>query len=55
MELTESSEIPRINLSFDCDNFVAAKIVYGLSRFRKVTFVLLDLITIIGKREVTII
>ena len=55
MGLTESFEIPRINLSFDYDNFVMAEIVHGPSRFREVTFVLFNLIVIIGKREVTII
>ncbi len=49
MRLTGSSEIPRMNLSFDCNNFVAAEIVYGPSRFKKVIFVLLDLMAVIGE------
>ncbi len=55
MELTRSSEIPRMNLGFDHDNFVVAEIVHSPSRFREVTFVLLDFIAVIGEWEMTVI
>ena len=55
MGLIGSSEILRINLGFDCNNFVVAEIVHGLSRFREATFIFFDLIAIVGKQEVTII
>ncbi len=55
MGLIKSSEIPRMNLDFDRNNFVTAEIVYGSSKFREITFVFLDLIAIVSEREVTII
>ncbi len=47
--LTSRSEIPRMNLGFNLDNFVAVKIVYSLSRFKEVIFIFLNLIAIISE------
>lgn len=55
MELTESSEIPKIDLGFDRNNFVTTEIVYSLSKFKEVIFVFFDLIAIVDQWEMTII
>ena len=49
MGLTESFEIPRINLGFDCNNFVVAEIIHSPSWFMEVIFGFLDLFAIVGK------
>lgn len=49
MELTDSFEIPRINLDFNRNNFVTAKIVHDLSLVKEIFITLLDLIAIISK------
>ena len=55
MGLTKSSEIPRMDLGFDRNNFVAAKIIHGSFRFKKIIFVLFDLIFIVDKWKMIII
>lgn len=55
MSLTGSSKILRINLGFDYNNFVIAKIVHSLSKIKEIFVILLDLITVISKREMFII
>ena len=51
MGLTRSSEILKIDLGFNRDNFIVAKIVHSLSRFREITFVFFDLIIVVGERD----
>lgn len=55
MELTGSFKIPKINLGFDYNNFIMAKIIYNLSQVKKIFITLLDLITIINKWEMSVI
>lgn len=49
IKLTKSFEIPRINLELDYNNFILSKIIYSLSKVKKISFTLLNLITIIDK------
>lgn len=55
MDLTNSFEIPRINLGFDRNNFMMAKIIHGLFWVKEIFITLLDLIAIVSEWELSVI
>ncbi len=55
IRLTGSFEILRMNLGFNCNNFVINKIVYGLSKFKKIFFIFFDFIVIVNEQEIIVI